>query len=99
MSCSYWTWLTFSADGQVINPYTRLPKLFEDIDQEKLELLSNKDTIQHGGAALTAYCRMQFSEMSDYERGELREALLKYCELDTLGMVMLYEGWKHFDTK
>jgi len=32
--------------------------------------------------------------MSDYERGEIRKALLKYCELDTMAMVMIYEGWK-----
>jgi hypothetical protein len=37
---------------------------------------------------------MQFEDMSDYERSELRQALLKYCELDTLAMVMIYEGWK-----
>jgi hypothetical protein len=35
--------------------------------------------------------------MSDYERGELEAALLKYCELDTLAMVMIYEAWvNHF---
>jgi hypothetical protein len=34
--------------------------------------------------------------MSDYERQEIKKALLKYCELDTLAMamVMIYEGWK-----
>ncbi len=40
-----------------------------------------------------AYARMQFEEMTDYERQEISRALLKYCELDTLAMVMLYEGW------
>ena len=38
-----------------------------------------------------AYARMQFDEMSDFERKELAEALLRYCELDTLAMVMIYE--------
>jgi len=37
---------------------------------------------------------MQFEAMSDYEREELRSALLKYCQLDTLAMVMIYEAWK-----
>ena len=32
--------------------------------------------------------------MSEYEREEIRKALLKYCELDTMAMVMIYEGWK-----
>jgi len=42
-----------------------------------------------------AYARMQFEIISDYERNELKTALLKYCELDTLAMVMIYEAWKH----
>ena len=43
---------------------------------------------------MTAYAKMQFAEISEYERQETNKALLKYCELDTLAMVMLYEGWK-----
>ena len=43
---------------------------------------------------MTAYARMQFEEISDYEREEIQKALLKYCELDTMAMVMIYEGWK-----
>jgi hypothetical protein len=43
---------------------------------------------------MTAYAKMQFEEMSDYERGELTSSLLQYCELDTLAMVMIYEAWK-----
>jgi hypothetical protein len=52
------------------------------------------DALISGGAALIAYARMQFEEISNYERGEIRKALLKYCELDTMAMVMIYEGWK-----
>jgi hypothetical protein len=26
-------------------------------------------------------------------RKEIETALLRYCELDTLAMVMIYEGW------
>ncbi len=36
---------------------------------------------------------MQFTEMSENERLAVREALLKYCELDTLAMVMIVEYW------
>jgi len=42
---------------------------------------------------LMAYARMQFEVMSHYEREELKRALLKYCELDTLAMVMIVEAW------
>jgi hypothetical protein len=81
-------------DGKVINPYDKLPKLFDGIDREKLDLLTDEDELKEGGAATTAYCRMQFSEMEAYERKKLSLGLLKYCELDTLAMVMLYEGWR-----
>jgi len=36
---------------------------------------------------------MQFTEMSKIERTHLIKGLLKYCELDTLAMVMIYEFW------
>jgi len=44
---------------------------------------------------MAAYARMQFEEVSEYERSEIQSALLKYCELDTMAMVMIYEGWKN----
>lgn len=46
--------------------------------------------------AVTVYARMQFEEMRDTEREERRTALLKYCELDTLAMVMIYEAWREW---
>ena len=32
--------------------------------------------------------------MSQKEKGEITKGLLKYCELDTLAMVMIYEYFK-----
>jgi len=87
------TWI--QKDGhEVSDPYTLLPRLFDDVSDKDMALLSEDDELRDGGAAMTAYARMQFEEMSDYERKALSEALLKYCELDTLAMVMIYEGWK-----
>ena len=37
---------------------------------------------------------MQLEENSDYERCEIQTALLQNCELDTLAVVMIYQGWK-----
>lgn len=91
-----WTWIKFDENGKVIDPYKILPKMFLDGIDEENELLSNDDVIKDGGAALTAYAKMQFEDMSEYERSELASSLLKYCELDTLAMVMIYEGWKDF---
>jgi hypothetical protein len=86
------TWINFN-DEKVIDPYKQLPKLFADISEQNITLLSDEDELGNGGAAMTAYARLQFESMSDYERSELEQGLLKYCELDTLAMVMLYEGW------
>lgn len=83
-------------NGVVINPYKQLPKLFEEWDAEKIEeTISELDSVADGGAALTAYSKLQFTDMSDEERIVLRSGLLKYCELDTLAMVMLYEHFRY----
>jgi hypothetical protein len=36
---------------------------------------------------------MQFEDSPALEREQLRQALLRYCELDTLAMVMVWQGW------
>ncbi len=35
--------------------------------------------------------------MSEIERDALKNALLQYCELDTLTMVMIWECWGSID--
>jgi len=94
-SCNFndWAWVRIE-NGEVVDPYKLLPKMFEDVSVHDMELLSEEDELNNGGTAMTAYARMQFEEMSDYERDNIRLALLKYCELDTLAMVMIYEGWR-----
>ena len=89
-----WSWISYDANGKVIDPYKLLPAMFRDLTARENDLLSQDDEINNGGAALTAYARMQFEDMSDYERQEIHDALLKYCELDTLAMVMIFEGWR-----
>ena len=84
-----WTWIEID-EGRVLDPYKLLPKMFQDISEKDFALLSDSDELRDGGAALTAYAKMQFEEMSGYERSEISKALLKYCELDTLAMVMIY---------
>ena len=80
--------------GKVAGPYKMLPRMFQDISDKDSDILSDEDELRNNEAALTGYAQMQFEEMSDYEREEIRKALLKYCELDTMAMVMIYEGWK-----
>ena len=79
-------------NNKITNPYKMLPKVFEGWTEEEIEnSLSEITDIANGGAALTAYGKLQYTDMSSDERKELSKALLKYCELDTLAMVMIYE--------
>ncbi|MCB0367662.1 MAG: DUF2779 domain-containing protein [Bdellovibrionales bacterium] len=86
------TWIQFEGK-EVLDPYKQLDPVFTDYDRTTLDLLMPEDEIQNGGAAMTAYARCQFTKMSIEERQKIKEALLKYCELDTLAMVMIYEYW------
>ncbi len=89
-----WAWVRFE-NGKMLDPYKLLPPLFGDLSEEDLEsLFSGLDELKDGGAALTAYAKLQFEEISDAERNAINRGLLKYCELDTLAMVMIYEGWR-----
>lgn len=89
-------WIEFNEDGSVQDPYKTLPPIMDKYAYEELEeAMGEKNLdIKNGGAALTAYAMMQFTQMSDVERNKTKEALLRYCELDTLAMVMIYEFWK-----
>jgi hypothetical protein len=91
-----WQWLQCDECGMVKDPYSLLPKLFTDIDEKNQALLLSSDddnVIKHGGAAMTAFARLQFEEMTEYEREAIKSGLKKYCELDTMAMVMIYEAW------
>jgi hypothetical protein len=90
-----WKWIEVK-EGIVIDPYKRLPKMFQEASDKNMALLSDEEELANGGAALTAYGKMQFSDITEYEKQELQLALLKYCELDTFAMVMIYEAWREF---
>jgi hypothetical protein len=84
-------WLQLDGD-KVASPYKMLPPLFENWEPLDLEdTISDMEDVADGGAALTAYAKLQYQDMSDKEREEITKGLLKYCELDTLAMVMVYE--------
>jgi len=51
--------------------------------------------IREGGAAMTAYAKMQFASITETEKTSIIKGLLKYCELDTLAMVMVWEYWNN----
>src|SRR5690606_34904417 len=71
-------------NGSVVSPYKNLPPIFDGFDHDTLE-----DAIEHasqsvseikdGGAALFAYGKLQFPDMSDSERQAINQGLLRYC--------------------
>jgi hypothetical protein len=79
--------------GETRDPYKLLPPVFADVDREKIAFFEEDEKLADGGAAMTAFAKMQFTEMGEEERAATVEALLKYCELDTLAMVMVWEGF------
>lgn len=87
-----WAWVKVE-NGVVTDPYKLLPPVFEELDISFDEILSSNDALADGGAALTAYAKLQYTDMTDAERHALETALLRYCELDTFAMIMIYEAW------
>ena len=80
---------------EIMSPYKGLPPLFEGWDRDALDnTITEIEDISNGGAALTAYGKLQFEEVGEDERKAIEAGLLKYCELDTLAMVMIVEYFR-----
>lgn len=87
-------WLKIK-NGNALNPYKLLPPVFENWTEDALvNTLSEIEGIADGGTALTTYSKMQYTDMTQIEIDALSKSLYKYCELDTLAMVMIYEHFK-----
>ena len=88
-------WICFGPDGKVENPYKHLDAIaaFLDVTPDNLERFDASwkpdDSVANGGAALAAYTKLQFSDAECTKA--LKEALLRYCELDTMSMVFIWE--------
>ena len=88
--------MEFEKEGAVMDPYKNLPDL-EDIvpnGLRKVESLYSNDKLTDGGAAMTAWAFMQFGEMGEEEKKSISDALKRYCELDTMAMVLIMEAWR-----
>ena len=91
-------WITIDAAGHVDSPYHQLPSVgnligMSEEDMEQMEQLSTDEKdfeVANGGAALTAYNKLMFCDGETMNEA-LREALLRYCELDTMSMVFIWE--------
>lgn len=90
-----WSWIQKDENGKVINPYKLLPELFSGAEETE-NFLTDDPLLADGGAAMTAFMKMQFTSMTEDERSHLINGLLRYCELDTLAMVMIFEAWREW---
>lgn len=82
-------WWQSGPEG-VLDPYKLLvsPDRLIDADIEEVGF-----DINQGGAATNAYMCLQFEDMEQDKRKAIEQALLRYCELDTLAMVMILQAW------
>ncbi len=88
-------WISYGPDGKVENPYKHLDTIasFLEVSTDELERFDTEyqmdESIANGGAALAAYTKLQFS--NEVCTDALAQALLRYCELDTMSMVFIWE--------
>jgi hypothetical protein len=90
-----WTWWQ-QKDGHVVDPYLLLGQLLPDPELDRVARQEEEDEasafVANGGAAMVAYGQLQRRDLEPEERERLERQLKRYCELDTLAMVMVYEA-------
>lgn len=86
-------WQRDPVTGEVVDPYKLLSPLINDAELTEDQALDLDAEVDDGGAALVAFGKLQFEELAPAERERLVKSLLRYCELDTLAMVMIVEHW------
>lgn len=85
-----------SEGGAVADPYRKLKTIVDEMLGEEGEgiLDAEEMEIAEGGAAAMAFGKLQFEDLTPQDQKRIKNALLRYCELDTLAMVMIIEAWK-----
>jgi hypothetical protein len=93
---SGFSWWRPDGIGKPQDPYSLLRIYGEDLLGESILPSEDPDdlVVAEGGAATTAYARLQFETLNPDIRAKINEGLLRYCELDTLAMVMIVQGWQ-----
>ena len=87
------------SEGAPLDPYRLLNPLFAEHDlNEALERMEAGygDVVANGAKAMIAYSTLQDPRLPQDARDNLRKQLLRYCELDTLAMVMVYEALREW---
>jgi hypothetical protein len=84
---------TDKAKGEVGNPYKFLPTIGAELFTES-GAPNSEERINNGGLANANYAKLQYDGLSNEEKLKLKNALLRYCELDTMAMVLIYQYFK-----
>jgi hypothetical protein len=87
--------------GVPLDPYQLLPATFahrsatEGRELEMMEMFESapEDLLKDGGGAMMGYIRQQSGQMPEQDALDIQAAMLRYCELDTLAMVMIMQAW------
>lgn len=74
-------WWQPDSSGKPKNPYA----ILQD---------SGEGAVRRGAEAMNIYGKLIAGNMSKKEKSAYRKSLLRYCELDTLAMLMIYQHWK-----
>jgi hypothetical protein len=90
---THFQWWRGTESG-VEDPYRLLGGICPDLPE--ITDANEEAAIASGGAAAAAYSRLQAEDLLPQERQQLERALKRYCELDTLAMVMVVEAWREW---
>lgn len=74
-------WWQTDPEGAAKSPY----RLMLEENQE--------EGIRRGTEAMVVYARMLSENLTAEEQQSLQKALLRYCEMDTLAMLMIFQHW------
>jgi len=87
----------FDPNTSNYDPYVILKNLAYNLLPDNIDEFSeeNSSIIAEGGSAAMAYARLQYENLNEVERLKIKESLLRYCELDTLAMIMVIQAWNH----
>lgn len=88
------TWIV-EHEGVATDPYKLLSPLFDDHEvNDALQRLESGEgeVVANGAKAMIAYATLLDPALPQAQRDAMRRQLLRYCELDTLAMVMVYQA-------
>ena len=86
--------------GIPIDPYELLPPLeIYEAAEKEAELSTNDEFVNEGTGAMRAYedIMLGLSRGNENLKKNYAAALLRYCKLDTLAMVIIWEYWRNIN--